>query len=63
MPKNKFLTVKEVAEYLKIDQRTVYRYIDAKKIKAIKIGAWRIMVEDLQDFIKRSSNTHNAKRS
>ena len=58
MPKNKFFTVKEVAEYLKIDQRTVYRYIHAKKIKATKIGAWRIMIEDLQDFIKRSSNIH-----
>ena len=63
MAKKDFFTVKEVAEHLKIDERTVYRYIHAKKIKATKIGGWRITVEDLQDFIKRSTNIHNAKKS
>jgi excisionase family DNA binding protein len=58
MSKNKFLTVKEVANYFQIDERTVYRYIKAKKIRATKIGVWRITVEDLQNFIKRSSNIH-----
>ena len=58
MSKNNFLIVEEVADYLKIDKRTVYRYIHAKKIKATKIGSWRITIEDLQDFIKRSSNIH-----
>jgi len=57
MEKSDFLTVEEVADYLQVDQRTVYRYIHAKKIKATKIGSWRILVEDLQDFIKRSTNT------
>ena len=56
MPKNKFMTVKETADYLQIDQRTVYRYIKAKKMKATKIGAWRISSEEIQAFIKRSSN-------
>ncbi len=56
MPKNKFLTVKEVADYLVVHERTVYRYIKAKKLKATKIGSWRITVGDIQDFIKRSSN-------
>jgi excisionase family DNA binding protein len=63
MPKNKFLTVEEVADYLVVDQRTIYRYIHAKKIKATKIGSWRITVADLQDFIKQSTNTHNAQKN
>lgn len=55
-PKNEFLTVEQVAKYLQVDQRTIYRYIKAKKLKATKIGSWRIAPEDIQDFIKRSSN-------
>jgi excisionase family DNA binding protein len=63
MSPKEFMTVEEVAKYLVVDPRTVYRYIKAKKIKATKIGSWRILREDLQDFIKRSSNLHNGKRS
>lgn len=57
------MTVKEVAEYLVVHERTVYRLIKAKRLKAANIGGWRITAEDLQDFIKRRTNTHNAKRS
>ncbi|MBI5072153.1 helix-turn-helix domain-containing protein [Candidatus Falkowbacteria bacterium] len=58
MPKKEFLTVKKVADYLQINERTVYRYIKAKKLKATKIGSWRVYFDDLQDFIKHSSNIH-----
>lgn len=63
MTKNNFMTVKEVADYLVVHQRTIYRYIKANKLKATNIGGWRIMTTDLQDFIKKNTNTHNAKRS
>ncbi len=63
MSKKKFFTVKEIADSFQIHERTVYRAIKAKKLKATKIGAWRISMEDIEDFIKRSTNTHNAKRS
>lgn len=56
MTKSEFFTVKEVAEHLRIHERTVYRYIKAKKLKATKIGAWRISIEDLRDFVRHSSN-------
>lgn len=62
MPKDKFMTVNEVAKYLVVHPRTVYRLIEAKKLKATNIGGWRIYVEDLQDFIKSSTNIHNAKK-
>jgi len=54
--KDKFLTIKEVAEKLQIGERSVYRYIESKKLKAVKIGFWRIEKKSLEDFIKRSSN-------
>jgi len=54
--KKRFLTIKQVAKRLQIGERSVYRYIEKKQLKAIKIGGWRITERDLQDFIKRSSN-------
>jgi len=36
--KYEFLTVKEVAEILKVTKMTIYRYIKAGKITAYKIG-------------------------
>lgn len=44
-------------ERLDIKERTAYRYIKEGKIKATKIGGWRVEEKDLEDFIKRSSNT------
>jgi excisionase family DNA binding protein len=36
------LTIKEVAEYLKVTERTIYRLAAAKKIPAFKVGGtWR----------------------
>ena len=57
MPKKGFLTIKDVAKYLQIGERTAYRYVNDGLIKAVKIGGWRIARKDLEDFIKRSSNT------
>ena len=39
---DEILTIKEVAEFLKVNERTVYRLAAAKKIPAFKVGnAWR----------------------
>ena len=54
--KEKFLKIKDVAKLLSIGERTIYRYIEAKEIKAVKIGYWRIDEKSVHDFIKRSSN-------
>jgi len=52
MPVEKFLTVKEVAKKLRISQRSVMRYIKAKKFVASKMGQWRIKESDLDRFFK-----------
>lgn len=46
------LTVREVAEVLRVHQRTAYRLITGGSIKAIKIGSqWRVPESALMDFI------------
>jgi len=59
--KDKLLTIKEVAKYLRVSERSVLRYIEAGRLKATKIGYWRISEKDLEGFIKRNSNTHRKK--
>ena len=44
------MTVDEVAKYLGVHSRTVYRLIKANKLKATKVGGWRIYVEDVKDL-------------
>jgi len=49
------LTVKEVADKLRISERTVYRYIEAGKLKVIKLTrkVTRIAEKDLIQFLKK----------
>lgn len=50
------LTVEEVAERLKVTPRTIYRWIDEDKLKALKIeGIVRIKEEDYQEFINKKA--------
>jgi len=55
-------TIKEVAKYLRVSERSVLRYIEAGKIKASKVGWWRIKQSDLEKFLKKTSNLKNKKR-
>jgi len=50
--KDKLLTIKEVAEYLRVSERSVLRYIEAGRLKAIKVGWWRIKEKELEKFLK-----------
>ncbi len=50
----KLYTVKEVAEYLKLNRDVVYRYIYAGSLKSIKINGnlVRIKESDLKKFVE-----------
>ncbi len=49
-------TLDEVAAYLKVGKRTVYRLAAAKKIPAFKVGgAWRFSRADIDSWIKQQS--------
>jgi len=58
MSKNidKLLTIREVAEILRVSERSVNRYIEYGKLKASKIGQWRIKQSDLNKFLEKNSN-------
>lgn len=56
MDKKPYLKVKEAAEYLEVNVRTIMRYIEKKKIKAVKVGHWRLYKTDLDDFLNKSTN-------
>ncbi len=51
------MTVREVAEKLKVKESTVRSYIRDKQLRAIKLGKdWRISVEDLDAFVEEHAN-------
>lgn len=48
------LTIEDIAKELKVNPRTVYRWISQGKLKALKIqGIIRITEEDYQQFISQ----------
>jgi excisionase family DNA binding protein len=52
-----FLTTKEVAEYLRVNQYTVYRLVAQKKLPAFKVGSqWRFKRTVLDHWLKRQMN-------
>lgn len=55
-PKTDILMIKEVAEYLKVTERTIYRLAAAKKIPAFKVGgSWRFSKMDIDSWIRRQT--------
>ena len=53
-----FLTAQETASLLKVNVMTIYRYINAGKLKAYKFGkVFRINKEDLKKFLEQSKIT------
>ena len=56
MTEIKVYTTEEALEVLKVTQRTLYRYIKAGQIKAIKLGReYRITEDALKDFLERGT--------
>jgi len=49
----RLLTTNQVAEILQVTKRTIFRYIKSGKLKAKKIGQWRILKSDLDKFINK----------
>ncbi len=48
----KLYTVQEVSNILKVSKKTIYRMIKSGKLKAVKVGQWRIKQEDLDKLLK-----------
>jgi len=51
-PKSEIMTAEETCRYLKITQRTLYRYLRNRQIPAFKLGKeWRFVRSDLEQWI------------
>jgi excisionase family DNA binding protein len=56
MQDERYYTLQEVAELLKVNERTIRRLIKAKKLKATRVGnRYRITHTDLQAYLQSSS--------
>ena len=52
---NEVLTIAEIAEQLRVSNRTVRNWIDSGKLKAFKFGLqYRVNKVDFEEFIKNS---------
>lgn len=55
---SEILTLKQVADYLKVTQRTIYRLAAAKQIPAFKVGGtWRFSQADIEQWIQQQSGS------
>ena len=54
---SEILTLKEVAEYLKLAEKTAYRLAAEGKLPGFKVGgSWRFKQEDIQNWIEKSKS-------
>ena len=53
--KIEILTIRELAQYLKVNERTIYRLVSGKKIPAFKVGgSWRFRQSDVDTWIEEN---------
>ena len=59
---DEILTLKEVAEYLKLAEKTAYRLAAEGKLPGFKVGgSWRFQREDVLNWIKEQKNKSGTK--
>jgi excisionase family DNA binding protein len=59
---NAIMIIGEVADYLKVTERTIYRLAGAKQIPAFKVGgSWRFSKTDIDRWIREQSSTADLK--
>ncbi len=56
MPES-ILTIREVADYLKVTERTLYRLVQERRLPAFKVGnSWRFRRDDLERWISEQQS-------
>lgn len=62
MTENEIYTVKEVASYLKLAEKTAYRLASEGKLPGFKVGgSWRFRKQDIDSWINDQRNQGNQK--
>ena len=60
----KILTAKEVSQFLKLSESTIYKLAFSGEIPAFKVGdSWRFELEDIQKMIRDSKKRGRRKDS
>ena len=55
---DEILTLKEVAQYLKLAEKTAYRLAAEGKLPGFKVGgSWRFKKEDIENWIAEQKTT------
>lgn len=58
-----FLTVEEVAQQLRVTEKTVRDYCTRGELKAFKLGtAWRIKPEHVDEFLQSKLNVQDVQK-
>lgn len=53
------LTIREVAQYLKLNEKTTYRLVAEGKIPGFKVGgAWRFRLSEIERWIEAQEKAH-----
>ena len=51
------MTIREVAEYLKLKEKTTYRLVSERELPGFKVGgSWRFKRQDLEKWIEKQKN-------
>lgn len=54
---DEILTIKELATYLKVTEKSLYRLLSNSKLPAFKVGgAWRFRRQEIDKWIKTQEN-------
>ncbi len=59
------MTVRDVAEFLAVDEKTIYRLAQQGKLPGFKVaGTWRFQMHDIQRWIdEQKRRTHSKERA
>ncbi len=56
-PEPEFMTLEEVAEYLRISINTLYKMVQQKRIPALKVGRlWRFRKDEIDAWMRECAN-------
>ena len=54
--RDEVMTTAETCRYLKVAPRTLYRYIQEKRVPAFKLGKdWRFVKSELEQWLRKKS--------
>lgn len=62
--KAEIMTLKELAEYLKVAEKTIYRLVNENKIPAFKVGgSWRFRKAEIDNWIDKYQSSKGEDQS